>query len=250
MKVIKNKKRRRTINQVAVVAGGVLDDSFFPEIAACRYIIGTDRAAWRLISHGIVPDFALGDFDSVTLQQMAAIEKVCRVKKFPPEKDWTDLELGVRKAIELKMSHINIYGALGRRFDHALAAIGLLSLIEKSGIVGIIKDSYNEILLTSRRLEISQEPTFPYLSVIPVSETATITLEGFKYNAKKLKIVKPQTLGVSNEITAKKAIIIPHRGKVLVIRSRDFLVEQKGLKIYNNYKWRVARAVMERLAKP
>lgn len=212
---------RRTINRVAIVANGTLSPSLIPEIRTSGFIIGVDRAAYWLLTYNIVPNLAVGDFDSTTKSELREIEKLCQVKKYPPEKDWTDLELAVKHAVTVNTSHIIIYGAIGTRFDHTLAASRLLAVVEKAGKTGLIKDVHNEVRLVSRRTEIINNPEFTYISIIPATGHVTVTLAGFKFNAEKLRIRNTETIGISNEINGKSATIIPHRGKILVIRSRD-----------------------------
>jgi len=49
-----------------------------------------------LLRKGIVPDVAIGDFDSVSNEELKEIRtRVANVKQYSPDKNQTDLELAV-----------------------------------------------------------------------------------------------------------------------------------------------------------
>ena len=83
------------------------------------------------LSHNIVPDIIMGDFDS-SENEMGDIR--IPVKSFPPEKDYTDMALAAKEAIITGCDTILIYGGTGGRPDHTLANIQLLSNLSDKGI--------------------------------------------------------------------------------------------------------------------
>ena len=81
------------------------------------YIICTDGGFDLAKQAGITPHLLLGDLDSI----QSRIPKELPLKTFPPEKDYTDLELAIHTAIEKKASHVEIWGGIGGRLDHTVA---------------------------------------------------------------------------------------------------------------------------------
>ena len=80
------------------------------------YIICTDGGFDLAKQAGITPHLLLGDLDSI----QSRIPKELPLKTFPPEKDYTDLELAIHTAIEKKL----LMGDLGwhrGRLDHTVA---------------------------------------------------------------------------------------------------------------------------------
>ena len=65
----------KQIKTISIVGGGNLSKKLLPDIATNDYIIGVDRGACWLILNGVIPDIAIGDFDSVTVRQMQIIKK-------------------------------------------------------------------------------------------------------------------------------------------------------------------------------
>ncbi|MBI4066445.1 thiamine diphosphokinase, partial [Candidatus Gottesmanbacteria bacterium] len=88
------------MNTVAIVGAGKLLKQFLPEIIKRDYVIGVDRGAYWLIANNIIPDIAIGDFDSVNPRELRVIkQKVKRTEEYPREKDATDMELAVEHTI-------------------------------------------------------------------------------------------------------------------------------------------------------
>lgn len=77
---------------------------------------------------GVVPDHIVGDFDSVSRVSLVDEYPRARVHRFPADKDYTDAELGVKKARELGAQEIVLVGGGGGRVDHLL---GLVALFER-----------------------------------------------------------------------------------------------------------------------
>lgn len=207
---------------VSLVAGGVLSSRFLPSIRSSSVILGVDRGALWLINHGIAPDVAVGDFDSVTPAEKQRIhDHAGKYIEYLPEKDTTDLELAAEEAITLKPSEVMIYGATGKRFDHAMGAIQVLQKLVSHNIHGVIVDNFNKIHIVRRLLTVPMDPVFRYISVLPVVAGTTVSLTGFAYELIRKPLPFGSTLGISNEITSEIATISVHRGQVLVIQSRD-----------------------------
>lgn len=207
-------------SRVIIVGNGVLESWFLTEITKNDYCIGVDYAAYWLIRHGRVPEVAIGDFDSATPEQFKEIKKqVADVIRFSPEKDFTDMELAVRQGLRKKPETIIIFGALGKRLDHTMANIGLLETMEHAGVRGWIRDSDNRVTLVTDKLVLTENGG--YVSVLPVSTEAIVTITGFRYSVSRKVIRRGQTIGISNEKSGKTGIITVEKGKVLVISSRE-----------------------------
>lgn len=193
------------------------------DIREASFIMGVDRGAYWLTKHKTKVDLAIGDFDSVTKAERKFIEKHAgQVVAYPAQKDATDLELAVDEAVKLHPKSVVIYGAIGTRFDHTYAAVGLLLRLESHNILGQIVDNYNKVHIV-RRLYILRPPhEYAYVSVLPLKDSAVITMKGFAYDVSRLSLGFGSTRGVSNEIRDDNATIIVHKGSVLVIESRDW----------------------------
>lgn len=186
--------------------------------------IGADRGALLLIKNELPVHQALGDFDSVDFHELETIKsKAVHFERSPREKDETDLELAINKAITLGADTILLFGATGARLDHELINIQLLYTIAKQGIKGIIIDTFNHIEWTEPGVyTIERDAAYPTISFIPVTDDVTgITLEGFYYPLKNADTSLGSTRTISNNLIKESGTFSYERGILLVIKSRD-----------------------------
>lgn len=188
--------------------------------------VGVDRGVVTLLNSGIHPEIAIGDFDSVSTAEFAEMKrKVNNLKKYKPEKDETDMELGLNWALEQKPAAIRIFGASGGRLDHFFANIQLLIKPVLAGIPTVIEmiDRNNWLSVKGPgRYRIEQTNRHKYISFIPVSlHVEGLTLEGFKYPLKDCSISLGSTLCISNELTCDYGTFSFSEGILIVVRSCD-----------------------------
>lgn len=209
--------------RILIFAGGDLGPWALEEVRAGDFIIGVDRGALFLLQNKIVVDYALGDFDSVTPEEFAAIREWCTeaVSCDPVAKDYTDSEMAVNWALARKPSEIVILGALGSRMDHSLANIHLLSRCLQEGIACRIVGEKNEISLVDKYTSVFSG-LYTYVSILPLTfEVTGVTLEGFQYPLNRATLHLGQSIGISNNITEEVGKISVESGQLLVIKSKD-----------------------------
>lgn len=210
-------------NKIVIVGGGNLGTWAINEIATADITIGADSGALFLIRNGTRPDYAVGDFDSVTAEERQEIAENSQFFQScdPVMKNYTDMELAFQKALELQPAEIALVGATGTRFDHTLANVHLLAKALNERIPCRLIDEHNLIMATDNRLRIAQQD-YPYISLLPLSEQVTgITLTGFQYPLTNASLTIGQSLGISNALTAEQGQITVGSGKLLVIASKE-----------------------------
>ncbi len=206
--------------KIAIVGGAIIPEKLIKDIQDSVFVIGVDRGAHWLITKGIVPDLAIGDFDSVNDGEFEMIKKSVKVvKKFPPEKDFSDLELAVDEATKLNPRSIAIYGATGGRLDHFFTAAFLLKKILAAKIPAKLIDEDHEILLVDKKSSFEKSKKIKYFSIFPFSPICRVSLKGFKYNLSEKTLRFGDTIGLSNEIKSGKAEIDVANGTLLIVRS-------------------------------
>lgn len=208
---------------VVICAGGILTASLLSLCNEADVVIGADRGALALANHGICPDVAIGDFDSVTEDERNQIRSCSKhYQDFDAiDKDYTDTELAFHTALAWKPAQITLLGATGTRLDHTLGNIHLLRVGLDQGIQCQIVDAHNIIRLTNSELTLPRQP-YPYLSLLPLSMTVTgITLKGFAYPLTDATLHIGQSLAISNQFAAQEGTVTIRDGYLLVICSRD-----------------------------
>lgn len=184
------------------------------------YIIAIDGGANHLYKmKDIMPNYIIGDLDSITKEALEYFKKHnIEFKKFKSEKDETDTELGVLLCNSLNVQKIDIMGALGGRVDHTISNINILYYIRKLNIFPrIISDKEIIYLIENEsiNLEIKEDSI---VSIIPVKDDAKgVTLKGFRYNLENFDIKFASPLGMSNVVKDKNNFIKVSDGSLLII---------------------------------
>jgi|SRR5699024_199450 len=186
--------------------------------------IGVDKGTLYLIEQHIRLDCAVGDFDSISEKEFVRIESHTQsIKKFPSEKNQTDLELAIEEAFLHRPNHIYMFGVSGGRLDHSLINIQLLIHILEKGISGTIIDAFNKVTIRNPGVySIKKDPVYKYISFVPQTEFVKgLTLKGFAYPLYKQDIQWGQTICISNELIQDEGTYSYDRGILLEIKSRD-----------------------------
>ncbi|WP_107839203.1 thiamine diphosphokinase [Metasolibacillus meyeri] len=187
--------------------------------------IGADRGAYRLLERGIRPAVIVGDLDSVTQnEQQELIEADIPIEIYAAEKDETDTDLALIKAISYAPEKIILTGVTGGRLDHYEAVLRTVCGLQQkySDIVFEIRNRYNQLcFLVPGTHTIHDNLDYPYLSFFAYGEAVqNVTLRGVKYETTNEEIGLWSSRFTSNEII-EQAHITFTSGICLMIRSAD-----------------------------
>ena len=194
-----------------IVTGGDIDLSLLENYIAENkedVIISVDAAITKLEKINVIPHIMVGDFDTLSDEE--------RLKKY------TDLSVEIVKHDPIK--NIAVFGALGKRFDHAFANILILQKYKKLGADITIYDRYNKIYVKSNYFKLEREKLWgKYISFFSLEgKNFMEKLEGVKYPIKNRIIdnIATPSLYISNEIKDDK-LEAAFSGDLLVVESRD-----------------------------
>ena len=187
--------------------------------ARATTIFAADGAWAKARRLGITVDRVVGDLDSLSPDEAAQAEAETEVHAYPAEKDWTDLELAIDLALALSPDRILLYGVLGDRLDHSLAAIFLLEKISSRGIAVELLADRETAWIASTTLVLDAVSEGDRLSLLPVSEQAAITTTGLRYALDGETLLRTASRGVSNVVEQPPVRIDVHSGTVLVIHA-------------------------------
>ncbi len=185
------------------------------------YIICADGGANFLYKIKVVPDYILGDLDSLELKVKNYFkEKGVNFKKFPERKNETDTQLCIHLAKGLGIVDIDLLGALGGRIDHTVANINLMYYIKKLGLNPVIKNNKEDLhMIESEYIDIFGKKG-DTISVLPVNgDSAGITLEGLEYPLKDATIEYGDPIGISNVMESDKCRITVEKGTLLIVKN-------------------------------
>ncbi|MFD1204105.1 thiamine diphosphokinase [Sporosarcina contaminans] len=188
--------------------------------------IGADRGALHLLNQSIIPHEAVGDFDSVSEEELRIINiAVNQMSAYQAEKDETDTELAIKQAITYEPDEIILTGVSAGRFDHMQSALHLMYRMQSThGRIRFrIINRFNELsFLFPGVHRIKKKVQFPYISFFPFGEDVTnLTLTGFKYETVNALMKNGATMFTSNEPIAEVCTISFRKGICLMVRSSD-----------------------------
>ncbi len=181
------------------------------------FIIAADGGYAYLQNANIVPDLVVGDFDS-----LGAPPQREKVICFPPEKDYTDLDLAIREGKKRGYQTFCIYGALGGRLDHTIANIQLLAALAQEGGRGYLLGGGQAVTVLAEGALHFAPRSKGYFSAFAFGAPASGVYEqGLKYTLTDAQLDVLFPLGVSNEFCGMKASISVREGKLLLIWDQD-----------------------------
>lgn len=182
------------------------------------YVIAADGGYDYLLEIGLRADTILGDFDSVSANDLPA-DSV----RYPREKDDTDMMLAIRLGLEKGYREFAIYGGLGGRLDHTIANIQCLQYLSQNNAQGTLHGrDYSICVITDSSLVF--EKTMPenvpgnICSVFSLSDISiNVNIRGLRYETEKINMTNTIPLGVSNEFTGRRAVIEVEKGVIAVL---------------------------------
>jgi thiamine pyrophosphokinase len=207
--------------KATIIAHGSLNDDniLLQECETADVIICADGGAEYAKRLEIKPDYLIGDFDSISNETYEYfVSSGTAIEVFPTEKDYTDTELCINKALSLGCDQICIAAGIGGRLDHSLGNIGLLYYILQNNAKGYITGAEACVYLCNNELVIDGK-IGDTVSIIPFRGNAIgVTLKGFKYPLTNALVEFGRPIGISNELVCSKGEIQIKNGELLVIR--------------------------------
>lgn len=206
------------MSRCTIFTGGEMKDLSFVDIKSVEksFVICADSGYLYAQKLGLKPDVVIGDYDSLGFEPNCNSD----IFTFPSEKDDTDLMLAVKEALKRGYSNIDIYGALGGRFDHTMGNIQALGYIaEHKGQGRIISENEQITLLIPGKHTVFEKKGYSLSLFAYSDEVENYCINGVKYpTLTTLSNCFP--LGISNKILDDKAEISFTKGLLLVIQSK------------------------------
>ena len=189
-----------TEKTVVIIANGEsLKQKLINFISDEDIIIAADGGVINCKIAGIIPDFIVGDLDSIHFdlkKYFPAAEIILN-----PEQETTDMEKALNLAISLHPEKIKVFSASGKRTDHTFGNIlvfhKMIKLILEEFIELEIYDNFGKMkILISGKHEIKGEigSTVSLFSFDPI---LNLTLKGFQYELENQDFPN-NFLGISN----------------------------------------------------
>lgn len=188
-------------------------------------VVAADGGALKAEKLGLPPAVVVGDLDSLA---PAVVERLRRdgveIQAHPPAKDRSDTELAVLEAIRRGADQLIIVGALGgRRIDHGLANVLLLTLPELAGRDVVLLDGQTALRVIgvdgAGHVTLGGRPG-DIVSLLPLSPTVQgVTTDGLRYPLADEPLEQGSSRGLSNVMLGARADVATRSGRLAIIHA-------------------------------
>ncbi len=222
---------------IVIITGGIVQDQAVKKYMESRkisHVIAVDGGAAAAERLSLQPDYIVGDFDTLVPEKLEKYKSAygITIQQFQPEKDDTDTQIAVELAIKLAkdkktcedfQEDIILFGALGKRFDHAIANVLLLEKFADAGLCACIVDEYNRISVHKKSFVFERFHQYgTYISFVALTPVVRgITLTGFKYPLTQHTLKQEDSLCISNELVKETGTVSFSDGILLMVESKD-----------------------------
>lgn len=209
------------VRAVVVANGAPPDPAIFDALLrAADIVIAADGGARALIEQDLPLTTVVGDLDSLPPDMLDRWQAHGGdVRRYPREKDETDLELAVAEAMRRGARRIAILGALGGRVDHQTANLLLLAHPSLDGVDTALLDDGVRVVAVKDAVTLSGRPG-DLLSLLPVTSLVEgIGATGLRYPLMGESLALGSPRGVSNVFTTHQAAVRVHAGTLLAMHT-------------------------------
>ncbi len=209
------------------MAGGATDPRDVAALDSADLVLAADSGAAWLATIGRRPDRLVGDFDSLDSRLLGELEAAgVPVERHRAEKDETDAELALERAVELGADEVTLLGALaGERLDHELANLFLIADPRWVGALHEVRVVCGGTLVRPLHGQASLEleaPVGATVSLLPVGGDAIgVRTGGLRYPLHDEVLRFGRSRGLSNLVVQAPASVSLEDGVLLVIERTE-----------------------------
>ena len=177
------------------------------------YYIFCDRGLFHKEGLNVEPDLIIGDFDS-----HEKVDTGSEIITLPEMKDDTDSLSGVKLALKRGFKDFLLLGMTGRRMDHTLCNLYLLSYIKSHHGKALIVDDWSEMEVVEKE-EVFISDSYAYFSLIAwKGKCEGVNIENALYPLSSAVIEPEYQYGISNEPLKGGSRVWVEKGSLLLIK--------------------------------
>lgn len=167
----------------------------------------------------LIPDYIIGDLDSISSNALLYYQEKCRIIKLKRQND-TDVEKCLKLAIKNGYTEAILLGATGSRLDHSFCNLGIvLKFYDEIKIKILHDDSILEAISGSTTIATQKNET---ISLYGIDEKTKVSSRGLKYVLKNTALPFGKKESTSNAANGSSVELNITKGKMFLIR--DFNV--------------------------
>jgi len=197
-------------------------------LADADLIVAADGGAGWLAVQGFTPHVVVGDLDSIAVGLLDALEADgVTIERHPADKDQSDAELAVARAVASGARRVIVLGALGgERLDHELSNLLMLTDPAWSSVdLRIVRDDTSVRAVIDGGRLVLDGATGDIVTLLPIGDADGVTTDGLAYPLAGDTLRMGQSRGLSNVIATTPASVRLQAGTLLVVEQK-----QRGLR--------------------
>ena len=193
-------------------------------LADADLIVAADGGAGWLAVQGFTPHVVVGDLDSIAAGLLHALEADgVTIERHPADKDQSDAELAVARAVASGARRVIVLGALGgERLDHELSNLLMLTDPAWSSVdLRIVRDDTSVRAVIDGGRLVLDGATGDIVTLLPIGDADGVTTDGLAYPLAGDALRMGQSRGLSNVIASTPASVRLQAGTLLVVELKQ-----------------------------
>lgn len=175
-------------------------------------IIAADGGAIQAQAMSYSPHYVVGDLDSITTDVRQRLPDTQFIHR--PSQDMNDLEKTLLYCQKLNVEQITLLGISGKRLDHTLNNLSVLSRYDQTFAFSIY-DAYSRIFLVRDQWHFTGKIN-QLLSLIPLGTVSGVHTRGLRYALNNEPLIFGKREGLSNYIIANPVSITIESGLLFI----------------------------------
>jgi thiamine pyrophosphokinase len=212
-----------TRTAVIVAGGDPIDPGVVWRLPDVRFVIAADSGLDEIHRLGLTADLIVGDLDSASAPAIArATELDIPIRRYPADKDATDLELALRFVGGAGYTDAVLIGGSGGRLSHLLGNALVITSTDYAELritwhvgpttVLVVRESHPRTI---------DGAVGDLVSLIPTGGAATgVTTTGLRWHLDDAVLAAGATHGISNKMTEPAAQVAITGGVLLAVHER------------------------------
>jgi thiamine pyrophosphokinase len=185
-------------------------------------LIAADGASDFLFKHEVIPDYVIGDLDSVSPETLQAFQKERVIVKKIAEQDHNDLEKCIMFALYKEWNKITVIGYGGKRIDHTINNFSILKKYYSKSDIRFIDDEF-EVFAIDKSIQFKYKVD-DVISLQGFPKAEGINTTGLQYELNNVTLEYGVKEGALNKSVKDTVKISLRDGVLLVFRKLGKLI--------------------------
>lgn len=183
-------------------------------------LICADGGANSAFKLGLVPDYIIGDLDSVNSETLRYFSDKSKIIKIERQND-TDVEKCLKFAVKKGFSEALLLGVTGDRLDHTICNLGIvIKFFDKIKCNIVAENSF--LIATRETISLKSKPG-ETISLYAFNSKTRITSNGLKYSLHNSTLPFGERESTSNVSTKDEIKLTVSGGIIFIIRDFNFI---------------------------